>query len=313
MAAKVRRVFHTYRKGKNTLTKPKTPWRSRGFLVSFAAIACGVVLMSRNGVTEVTTLPTVNMSPGQAQPITCNGGRPTGWPSLVKCYTTTTTSSTTPSSTTTSGPTTSRECSHRDDRGRRRRPRPQRLRPRPQRPQHDRGTHHDHGSPTTTTAPSGGNCTDPVWSSSDAEDTDNTDPNDGRQYWWVDNDAWNGGHGPQTIYVCNQSSWYATSNQPNNGGAVETYPDTEYDVGTRQRHHSTKPISASARLRAPSLRLTPQPVRGTRPTTLDQQLVERDHDLEPMVRRSELLASSRNHSASPLTACLTASTTTVAS
>jgi hypothetical protein len=46
------------------------------------------------------------------------------------------------------------------------------------------------------------------------------------EYWWVDNDAWSSGHGPQTIYVCSPSSWYATSDQPNVGGQVETYPNT---------------------------------------------------------------------------------------
>jgi hypothetical protein len=95
---------------------------------------------------------------------------------------------------------------------------------------------------TTTTVPaSGGNCTDPVFTSSNAEATDNTDPGNA-EYYWVNNDAWDGGHGPQTIYVCNQSSWYVTSDQPNDGGAVETYPDTEYDVGSRNTP-STTPIS----------------------------------------------------------------------
>jgi hypothetical protein len=94
---------------------------------------------------------------------------------------------------------------------------------------------------TTTTQPSGGNCTNPSFSTSDAGGTDNTDPNNG-EYWWVNNDAWSGSHGPQTIDVCNQSSWYAVSNQPNIGGQVETYPDTEYDVGGRNSQ-STKPIS----------------------------------------------------------------------
>ena len=91
-------------------------------------------------------------------------------------------------------------------------------------------------TPTTTAAtaaPSGGNCTNPSFSSSNAQATDNTDPNDGHQYWWVNNDAWSSGHGPQTIDVCNQSSWYAVSNQPDVGGQVETYPNTEYDVGGR--------------------------------------------------------------------------------
>jgi len=59
----------------------------------------------------------------------------------------------------------------------------------------------------------------------------------------VNNDAWSGSHGPQTIYVCNQSSWYASSNQPDVGGQVETYPDTEYDVGGRNSM-STEPISS---------------------------------------------------------------------
>jgi len=101
---------------------------------------------------------------------------------------------------------------------------------------------------TTSTAPpttTGGNCTSPVYSTGDAEGTYNTDPNDGG-YWWVDNDAWSGSHGPQTLYVCNQSSWYAVSNQTNNQGQVETYPNSEYDICGRDNscYPSTKPISA---------------------------------------------------------------------
>jgi hypothetical protein len=96
---------------------------------------------------------------------------------------------------------------------------------------------------TTTTQPSGGNCTNPSFSTSEATGTDNTDPGDGSQFWWVDNDAWSGSAGPQTMSVCNQSSWYAVSDQTNNGGQVETYPNTEYDVGGRA-DPSTKPISA---------------------------------------------------------------------
>jgi hypothetical protein len=86
---------------------------------------------------------------------------------------------------------------------------------------------------TATAAPAGGSCTNPSFSSSSAEATDNTDANGGPQYWWVNNDAWSGGHGPQTLNVCNQSSWNVVSDQTNDGGAVETYPDTEYDVGGR--------------------------------------------------------------------------------
>ena len=85
----------------------------------------------------------------------------------------------------------------------------------------------------------------PSFSSSSAEATDNIDPSDGHQYWWVNNDAWSGGHGPQTIDVCSQSSWYAVSNQPNVGGQVETYPSTEYDIGGRANvaDASATPIS----------------------------------------------------------------------
>jgi hypothetical protein len=89
---------------------------------------------------------------------------------------------------------------------------------------------------------SGANCTNPTFSTSDASGTENTDPADG-EFWWVDNDAWSGSHGPQTIYVCNQSSWYATSNQPDVQGQVETYPDTEYDIGGRVNGLPTTPIS----------------------------------------------------------------------
>jgi hypothetical protein len=44
------------------------------------------------------------------------------------------------------------------------------------------------------------------------------------------------------LNVCSQSRWYAVSDQPNHAGAVETYPDTEYDVGGRSTP-SSKPIS----------------------------------------------------------------------
>jgi len=83
-------------------------------------------------------------------------------------------------------------------------------------------------------------CTNPVWSTSDAEGTDGLDSSG---FWWVNNDAWSGSHGPQSIYVCNQSSWYAVSNQPDVGGQVETYPDTEYDVGGRDNGLPTKTIA----------------------------------------------------------------------
>jgi hypothetical protein len=95
---------------------------------------------------------------------------------------------------------------------------------------------------TTTTQPSGGTCTaaNVVWSSSDAQAAHNFDG--GNELWWVGNDAWNGSHGPQTINACSASSWYVTSDQTNNQGQVETYPDTEYDVGGRNAQ-SQEPIS----------------------------------------------------------------------
>jgi hypothetical protein len=82
---------------------------------------------------------------------------------------------------------------------------------------------------TTTMQPTVISCTNPTFTTSDAEGSQSWD----NDYYWTNNDAWNGNHGPQTLYACSPSSWYAVSNQPDNGGAVETYPDTEYDVGGR--------------------------------------------------------------------------------
>jgi hypothetical protein len=73
-------------------------------------------------------------------------------------------------------------------------------------------------------------CAKPVWSSSDPQDTYNFG-ND--EVWWVNNDAWSGSHGPQSIYACSPTSWYAVSNQKDVDGQVETYPDTEYDIAGR--------------------------------------------------------------------------------
>ena len=95
---------------------------------------------------------------------------------------------------------------------------------------------------TITTTPVGGTCTTPVATLTSGEDTYNTDPSDGYQYYWVNADEWSGDGAPQVMAVCNQSSWTVTTTQPNNGGQVETYPDTEYDVGGRD-NPSTTPIS----------------------------------------------------------------------
>jgi len=61
--------------------------------------------------------------------------------------------------------------------------------------------------------------------------------------------------------VCNQSSWYAVSNQPNDGGQVETYPDTEYDVGGRD-HLSTTPVSGWASITSTFSEAFPSGVGG---------------------------------------------------
>ena len=94
----------------------------------------------------------------------------------------------------------------------------------------------------TTTVATSRTCTDPMFSTSAATGAINIDPSPAPENWWVNSDAWNASHGPQTMKVCSQSRWYAVSDQPNNAGAVETYPDTEYDVGGRAAQ-STKPIS----------------------------------------------------------------------
>ena len=69
-------------------------------------------------------------------------------------------------------------------------------------------------------------CSPVKWSSSNAEGTHNYKNGD-----VVQNDAWNGSHGPQTIYACKKGQFYVTTNQPNDGGAVETYPSfgTQWD------------------------------------------------------------------------------------
>jgi hypothetical protein len=98
-----------------------------------------------------------------------------------------------------------------------------------------------------TIPPNGGECTNPTFTTRGATGTDNTDPGaTSPEYWWVNNDAWNGDHGSQTMNVCNQSSWYAVSDQMNFGSAVETYPDTEYDVGGRARADAVADPSISA-------------------------------------------------------------------
>jgi len=82
-------------------------------------------------------------------------------------------------------------------------------------------------APTSTpVAGGGGICTNPFASTSVARG----DINIGTGPFQVRNEAWNDTHGPQTIYACSEQSWYVTSNQPDNGGAVETYPDSLYSI-----------------------------------------------------------------------------------
>jgi hypothetical protein len=92
----------------------------------------------------------------------------------------------------------------------------------------------------TIGAGAGGECTNPVWSTSEAKGADSLDSSG---TWRVDNDAWNAAHGPQTLYVCNQSSWYAVSDQTDAHGQVETYPNTEYDIGGRNNGLPAKTVA----------------------------------------------------------------------
>jgi hypothetical protein len=86
-------------------------------------------------------------------------------------------------------------------------------------------------TPTPTSTPvaggAGGICNSPFASTSVARGDINIGTNG---LFQVRNEAWNDSHGPQTIFACSEQSWYVTSNQPNNGGQVETYPDSLYSI-----------------------------------------------------------------------------------
>lgn len=81
--------------------------------------------------------------------------------------------------------------------------------------------------PTTTTRPasSTGTCTSPIGATSEARGAIDIGTSG---LWQVRNEAWSGSHGPQSIHACSEQSWYVVSNQPDNGGAVQTYPDSLY-------------------------------------------------------------------------------------
>lgn len=95
----------------------------------------------------------------------------------------------------------------------------------------------------TSGGETGSTCTSPITAITGANATWS---NDSTGTWWVDNDPWSGSAGPQTVNICSYTSWYATSQQTDNSGQVETYPDTEYDVGGRNssKGYSTVPISS---------------------------------------------------------------------
>ena len=88
---------------------------------------------------------------------------------------------------------------------------------------------------------SGGSCTSPYVTLTGGEDTTSTDSNG---TWWVDQDEWSSS-APQSMAVCSPSSWTVTTNQPaQSGNGVDTYPNTEYDIGGRDNGVATKAISA---------------------------------------------------------------------
>lgn len=51
--------------------------------------------------------------------------------------------------------------------------------------------------------------------------------------YFLRNNEWNtaAGPGPQTLYACSFSDWYVVSQQTDDGGAVESYPNVQMDFG----------------------------------------------------------------------------------
>ena len=101
-------------------------------------------------------------------------------------------------------------------------------------------------------------------------------------------------HGPQTLNVCNQSSWYAVSNQTNNQDRSRPTPTpstTSADVIST--YPSTKPLSAYNTIMSTFNEAFPGWRDVTRPMTLAEQLVDRDDDLEPVERNKRLLGPVR--------------------
>lgn len=71
-----------------------------------------------------------------------------------------------------------------------------------------------------------GTCNNPIGSVSNRD----TVPISGTPFE-VRNEAWGlNSPGTQTTYACNEQSWYTIANVINNGGAVQTYPDSLYTI-----------------------------------------------------------------------------------
>lgn len=92
------------------------------------------------------------------------------------------------------------------------------------------------GQPASDSAGQG--CTKPVWSSSEKQGK--WTASDGL---YVNNNMWNSEAGPQDIYVCTASNFYAVSNQPNlasDPGSVKTYPSVarNFDNPTISSFHA---------------------------------------------------------------------------
>jgi hypothetical protein len=61
--------------------------------------------------------------------------------------------------------------------------------------------------------------------------------------WFIQNDAWNGGHGPQRICADSYHHWASVSTQAKGNTAVETYPNSQHNFGTAAGAKSDIPFS----------------------------------------------------------------------
>ena len=86
-------------------------------------------------------------------------------------------------------------------------------------------------------------CTNPVWSSSQADDGWSTNG------YYVHNNMWNDGGGKQTLKACAYNNWYVTATQPNTT-SVKTYPNVHKD-------YDNKPLSSFSSLTSTFAAKTP--------------------------------------------------------